>query len=274
MSANLQEDFYDEDRDYASGSPHLEHPQLNRFLLKLIVTTAEAALERGLPAEILEIGGGDGAITEPLLARGLSVTSTEMSAASVARMKSRFGHNERFRAVHDPDGSLRALGNDRFSCVLFASVLHHIPDYLAALSASTAAHLRREGSLITIQDPLWYPRLPPSVRRASSGAYLSWRVLQGDLLRGLKTRLRRATRGYSDDEISDAVEYHVVRDGVDEQAIEHLLDPLFEEVEVHSYWSSQGGPQQRVGQLLRMRNTFAVVARGYRGATDSNSRSA
>lgn len=274
MTANPQEDFYDEDRDYASGSPHLAHSRLNRSLLKLVTATADAALTKGLPAEILEIGGGDGAIAEPLLARGLAVTSTEMSAPSVARMESRFGRNERFRAVHDPDGSLRALGDDRFSCVLFASVLHHIPDYLAALSASTTNHLRPGGSLVTIQDPLWYPRLTPAVRHASSGAYLSWRVLQGELLRGLRTRARRATRGYSDEEISDAVEYHVVRDGVDEQAIERLLRPLFEKVEVHSYWSSQGGPQQRLGELLRMRNTFAVTARGYRGAADSNSRSA
>ena len=274
MVTNLQDKFYDEGSDYFAGSPHLRHCGLNRMLLDLIFGAADAAADAGLPADLLEIGGGDGSITEPLLARGLAVTSTEMSSASVGRMRARFPHNDRFRAVHDPDGSLAILDHDRFSCLLFASVLHHIPDYSATIADGIARHLRGGGSLVTIQDPLYYPRLGAATRRASSVAYLSWRIARGDLARGVKTRVRRGTKGLSEDELGDAVEYHVVRDGVDEQAVVDLLSPLFEQVGLHRYWSSQGPLQQRVGEALGLRSTFAIVARGYAGAARPNSRSA
>lgn len=274
MASNVQDKFYDEGSDYFAGSPHLRHRGLNRMLLDLIFGAADAAADTGLPADLLEIGGGDGSITEPLLAFGLAVTSTEMSSASVERMRARFPHNDRFRAVHDPDGSLAILDDNRFSCILFASVLHHIPDYGATIADAIGRHLREGGSLVTIQDPLFYPRQSAATRRASSVAYLSWRIVQGDLARGVKTRVRRATKGLTEDETGDAVEYHVVRDGVDERAIVDLLAPLFERVELHRYWSSQGRLQQRVGDALGLRSTFAIVARGYAGAARPNSRSA
>lgn len=274
MAANPQEAFYDEDSDYFAGSPHLRHRSLNRTLLEMIIRAADASADQGLPADLLEIGGGDGSITEPLLARGLAVTSTEMSAASVERMRARFRHNSRFRAVHDVDGSLSILDGDQFDCILFASVLHHIPDYEAAIADALARHLRENGSLVTIQDPLYYSRLDGATRRASSVAYLSWRIAQGNLGRGVKTRVRRAIKGPSEHDPGDAVEYHVVRDGVDEQAIVDFLTPLFDQVQLHRYWSSQGPMQQRLGEALGLRNTFAIVARGYRGAERPNSRSA
>jgi hypothetical protein len=37
---------------------------------------------------------------------------------------------------------------------------------------------------------------------------------------------------YDDTQPSDLVGYHVVRDGVDEQAIEALLQPRFKDVEI------------------------------------------
>jgi SAM-dependent methyltransferase len=274
MAANPQEALYDSQLDYTPGSPHLRHRALNRSLLDLTFATIDVATASGLAPEVLEIGGGDGSITEPLLARGLAVISTEMSLSSVERMRARLGSNDHFRAVHDPDGSLSPLVEERFSAILFASVLHHIPDYLTAIGDAVASHLRQGGSLVTIQDPLFYPRLTPTARRASSAAFLSWRLFQGDFVRGLRTRLRRATSGLSEEEVGDAVEYHVVRNGVDERAIVDLLGPLFECVEVHSYWSTQGEIQQRLGQALGLRNTFAITARGFVGADGDASRSA
>lgn len=272
--SNPQDEFYDEASEYFAGSPHLRHRGLNQTLLDLIYGAAEAGADAGLPADLLEIGGGDGSITEPLLARGFAVTSTEMSSASVGRMRARFPHNDRFRAMHDADGSLAVLDGERFSSILFASVLHHIPDYRTTIADAIAKHLREGGSLVTIQDPLFYPRLSAATRRSSSLAYLSWRIAQGNLARGLKTRISRAMRGPSEHDPGDAVEYHVVRDGVDEEAIADLLRPRFERVELHPYWSSQGPLQQRAGEALRLRNTFAIVARGYAGAERPNSRSA
>lgn len=264
---NLQEAVYDGTTDYTPGSPHLSHRSLNRALLNLTFGAIESATAAGLPPRVLEVGGGDGSITEPLLAKGLGVWSTEMSLASIAQLEERFGANDRFRAVHDADGDLTVLGQERFSSIVFASVVHHIPDYLTAIEEAISAHLSPGGSLVTIQDPLYYPRMRPLDLRMSSAAYLSWRVFQGGLLRGVRTRWQRTTKGLSDDRVGDAVEYHVVRDGVDERAIVSLLTPHFERVEVHPYWSSQGAPQQWTGEKLRLLNTFALVARGYRGAS-------
>jgi hypothetical protein len=270
MSATLQGDFYDEHQDYAAGSPHLKHRRLNGELLGLVFAAIESAAEAGLPPTVLEIGAGDGSITEPLLASGLTVTSTEMSAASVGSMQARFRRNDRFRAVLDPDGSLGVLGEERFGCVLFASVLHHIPDYETAIAGAIDAHLLPGGSLVSIQDPLWYPRMNAAVRHASSAAYLSWRIFQGDFARGLRTRLRRATSGLSEEAPGDAIEYHVVRDGVDEDSIAALLRPSFDRVEVHRYWSTQGAPQQRLGETAGVVNTFALRACGYRPEAANN----
>jgi hypothetical protein len=268
VSESIQGSFYDEHQDYVSGSPHLKHLQVRAALLQLVFQAASLATARGLPAEVLEIGGGDGSVTEPLLANGLSVTTTEMSTVSTARLASRFSRNDRFRAVHDPDGSLQILDGQQFSCILFASVLHHIPDYLSAISHAMDSNLRIGGSLVSIQDPLWYPRMNRTVRAASDGAYLSWRALQGGLVRGVQTKVRRLTRGLQNDHPSDTVEYHVVRNGVDEDGIARLLSPFFEPVVLKRYWSTQGSLQQRLGEGLRLENTFAILGGDFRGTTE------
>jgi hypothetical protein len=148
--------------------------------------------------------------------------------------------------------------------ILFASVLHHIPDYMTAVDEAVERHLRPGGSLVSIQDPLWYPRMSPGTKRFADAAYLSWRLTRGNLVRGLKTRLRRRVSGLSEEAPGDAVEYHVVRDGVDDRALATLLEDRFEGVETVSYWSTQGSLQQRVGERLSLLNTFALFATGYR----------
>jgi hypothetical protein len=118
--------------------------------------------------------------------------------------------------------------------------------------------------MVSIQDPLWYPRMSPREHRISEACFISWRVFQGDLMRGMKTRMRRATKGLSEVAPGDAVEYHVVRDGIDEEAMREELDGRFEAVRVIPYWSSQGTMQQRLGERLGLLNTFALVATGHR----------
>jgi hypothetical protein len=57
------------------------------------------------------------------------------------------------------------------------------------------------------------------------------------------------------------VEFHVVRQGVDDKAIEELLAPLFEEIAVSHYWSTQSGLLQRLGDRFFPPNTFGIAAR-------------
>ena len=139
-------------------------------------------------------------MTERLLALGCEVTGTEMSGDQVDEMTSRFETNDRFHAVHDPDGDLAVLGDARFDLILYSSVLHHIPDYLGHITAASTDHLKPDGSLISIQDPLWYPRVPKRSRKLTEAFYLTWRIGQGDLVRGLKTRSRRLFSGLSEEE--------------------------------------------------------------------------
>lgn len=264
MPERHQENHYERDYDYWSESPHLKHRSLYERLTGRIAACAFEAADREEAPHLLEIGAGDGAVTERLLALGCDVTGTEMSRHSVDAMRARFGSNDRFSSEYDPAGDLSPLGDRRFDAILFASVLHHIPDYRRAIKTAIEGHLRPGGCLISIQDPLFYPRMSPWSLRLTNAAYLSWRLTRGNLLRGVKTRLRRGVNGLSEEAPGDAVEYHVVRDGVDEEAVREDLEPTFESVEILSYWSSQGTMQQNLGERLGLVNTFAIFASGYR----------
>jgi len=264
--ATQQGDHYGAGYDYNSESPHLKHRHLHERLLGRISAVASGLGQSEREVEALEIGAGDGSVSSHLLAVGCDVTASEMSADSVETMNRRFAGNGRFRAVLDPDGSLDVLGDRRFDLILYASVLHHIPDYKAAIEQAVDRHLRSGGAMVAIQDPLWYPRMSRFTLRFQNACYLSWRLTRGNLLRGLRTRTRRARHGLSEVEAGDAIEYHVVRNGVDEQAIEALIGPRFNKVEIDRYWSSQGTPQQLAGEKLGLVNTFAVFAEGHRPA--------
>lgn len=264
MTASSQQgEHYGADYDYDSESPHLKHRHLYEGLMSLVEEILDGIQPSGRPTEVLEIGAGDGAVSKRLLELGCDVTGTEMSQASVDSMNTRFAGSDRFRSLFDPDGNLGPLEGRQFDLILYASVLHHIPDYLAAIRNSTGRHLRPGGALVSMQDPLWYPRMSPTTLRLTHFGYLTWRLTRGNYLRGIRTRLRRVLHGISEEAAGDAVEYHVVRSGVDEEAIAGLLDSDFELVETIRYWSSQGRPQQKLGERMGMTNTFAILARDY-----------
>lgn len=264
---DLQESAHGSGYDYRAGSPHLKHAQLYDRLTDRIRGELRRVHARGLPLDILEIGAGDGAFVEPLLAVGAKVTATEMSRPSIEELDRRFGLNDAFDAVFDPEGSLAPLADRRFSVILYASVLHHIPDYLGAVTNAVDNHLAPGGCLLAIQDPLWYPSLPRGVKTTSDLMYLSWRLGKGNVTRGLASRLRRARKDLREDQPSDMVEYHVVREGVDQEAVRDALTPRFARVEVDDYWSTHSGLWQSVGARAGLKNTFAVWATDYISAT-------
>lgn len=254
-----QEAAYPDGHDYKSETPHLKHHWLYDLLLAQIRSTVDGLAARGLPLRVLDVGAGDGAFVEPLLAAGCDVTATEMSGPSVERLSRLYGRNERFRAVFDGDGSLGPVAGERFSLVLYGSVLHHIPDYLAAIESSVSL-LAPGGGLVSVQDPLWYPRMRPAVHRLSEAAFLAWRVSRGNLRRGAASRVRR-WRGTLDERLtSDTVEFHVVRQGVDEEAVRDLLRARFATVTIIPYWSTFTVSGQRLGERVGLANTFAAVA--------------
>jgi SAM-dependent methyltransferase len=259
-SMNFQESFYNAEIDYREGSPHLAHPVLYQQLVRMIREQVGSLAAARLPLDVIEIGAGHGGFTEPMLAAGCDVTALEMSQASVARLNTLFGQNSLFRCLYNPDGTLEALTGE-YSLAACVSVLHHIPDYMAALRDLTD-HIRVGGSLVVLQEPLWYPRTRNAALRLNRFGYLSWRVRQGSLRRGLATEFRRVRGYYDESNPSDMVEYHIVRQGVDEQAISDFLHSRFEEVRIIPYWSNQSELVQRLGQHFGLDNTFGVVASG------------
>lgn len=261
---HLQEFAYAPGYDYRSGAPHLKHPRLYDWLTASVREELRRLRVAGLPATVLEVGAGDGAFVEPLLATGATVTATEMSRSSIERLSDRYGMNPAFSVSFDADGTMSGVGGARFALILYASVLHHIPDYLSALADACDRHLEPGGTLLTFQDPLWYPSQDPRVRMAGEAMYLSWRLTQRHVQRGLAARVRRWREGLSEHEASDMVEYHVVRDGVNQDAVRQLLEPRFGAVEVTPYWSAHAAIWQRVGERLSLQNTFAVRARDSR----------
>lgn len=263
----MQESLYSADVDYRVGSPHLQHWSVFDRLTRLICDCLAATSAKGLPSTVLEVGAGHGGMTEPVLARGYEVTVTEMSRDSAEVIGRRFQANDRFSVVHDADGSLDALGSRHFAILLCSSVLHHIPDYLDFLARALPAHLLPGGSVVSVQDPLFYSRMPSFTHRFDRGAYLIWRLARGNRLTGLASLLRRARGAYDESKPGDMIEYHVVRGGVDESALYAWLDERFDEVRIERYWSNQSAIAQRIGDRLRLANTFALRAEGYRGTT-------
>jgi SAM-dependent methyltransferase len=260
----LQELAHAEDYDYLAGSPHLKHQSLhNRLVTQLRTAIVEVSSNGHAPA-VLEVGAGDGAFVAAALDAGASVTATEMSRPAIAILERRFGADPAFSAIFVDDDTPPPYLDARYSVVLFASVLHHIPDYLDTVDRVLTYHLEPGGTFLSFQDPLWYPAQSRTTRLFNQVAYLSWRLRQGNLRRGIQARLRRMRGAYDDHNVSDTAEYHVVRQGVDHHRLIATLTPRFERVELVSYWSTQSDFWQRLGEKSGRANTFAIVARGYR----------
>jgi SAM-dependent methyltransferase len=256
----LQETIYNERVDYRVGSPHLAHWHLYDRLVDVLREHVRDLKVRGLPLDVLEVGAGHGGYTEPALAAGCAVTAVEMSRPSLSRLEERFGTNPRFEPVFDEDGSLEGTA-DRYSLVLCVSVLHHIPDYVSFLDRATDK-LAPGGTLLTLQDPLWYGRAGRRVRMLDRAGFYSWRITQGSIGQGLATTLRRVRGVWDESNPSDMVEYHALRGGVDEQAVAAGLRTSFENISILRYWSNQSAVVQRLGHRVGMENTFGISAVG------------
>jgi SAM-dependent methyltransferase len=258
----LQEQFHPEHHDYKSGSPHLKHDHLYQFFVR----TIRSELSRQgsvLNRSVLEIGAGDGAFVEPLLAAGATVTVTEMSRPAIAVLRDKFGSNPNFTVHFDPCGDLNALESQRFDMILYASVLHHIPDYHMAMTSAVSRHLVRGGVVMSLQDPMLSSTITPSTKRWDRATYLFWRLNKGSYLQGAMTRIRRIRGVFDPSNPIDMAEYHAVRNGVDQLKLSAWLSDHFAEVELCTYWTSQSTVGQRLGEQLGLKNTFMLVGRNY-----------
>lgn len=260
---NLQDIGHPDDHDYVVGSPHLIHRQLNEWMVNTIRAAVIDILESKGRARVLEIGAGHGTFTDHALAAGAEVTLTEMSRASAGLLQRRYAHNPAARVIFDPVGNSDLIAAQRFDLVLCISVLHHIPDYLDAIGKWVSL-IDAGGSFVSFQDPLWYPRQSRLNLAADRGAYYLWRLGRGDRIAGIKSIVRRKLGHMDTRNPRDMVEYHVLRQGCDEQAIAQQLSTSFATVDVLPYWSAVSRVAQRAGNALGLTSTFGVVAQGRR----------
>ena len=89
---------------------------------------------------------------------------------------------------------------------------------------------------------------------------LLWRVFKGDVIGGLRRRIRRSREIYFKDSVRDNAEYHVTRNGVDQDAISRFFEEQGFDCNIVTYFSTQSRLFQHVGATMNMKNTFAVLA--------------
>lgn len=249
--------------DYDRGSPHLRHVKLRTMTEERLTRLVKSSIVRSGSCRVLEVGAGHGTFTRCLLDAGATVTVTEASAASASHLRRQFQDESKVEVVYDQSGDEILSRTEQWDLAVMTSVLHHIPDYLDFLHKLSGL-VADGGTIFTVQDPLYYPRMSRIAHAADRSAYFIWRLGQGNYARGLATRIRRFRGVYLDSEPSDLVEYHVMRDGVDEDAIAQNLRSDFDNVEIFRYWSTQAPLLQRMGERTRMLTTFGVEATGRR----------
>lgn len=187
--------------------------------------------------------------------------AVDVSAAQLGALRAsgeRFGKRLQL-LCGDVSEVLRSL-TARYDVVVASSFLHHVPDYLGVLAQATTL-LAPRGQVFSFQDPLRYDSLGAGPKAFSDVAYLCWRLSRGDVAGGLGRRLRRRSGRYLAESVYDNAEYHVTRNGVDQDAIRKILEGQGLECRIVPYFSTQSRLFQELGFLLGVKNTSAVLAR-------------
>jgi len=209
-------------RTYISGSPHLKYSSMRRLCSQLASDVFAHARTHAEVPRVLDLGAGEGSVTSILLDLGARVTAVDLSESQLDELVRKCrAYGDRLNVRKSEIGEA-LLGAERYDVVVMSSVLHHIPDYMATIQ-SVIEVLTPNGQFFSFQDPIRYDTLNAFVHWFSKFGYFSWRVFQGDLRGGLSRRLRRARGIYLDDCPQDNAEYHVTRNGVDQDRIVEFL---------------------------------------------------
>ncbi len=247
--------------EYIDGAPHLKHAKLRDLYAEMVVEIFQHAKASSAVPRVLDLGAGEGSVTLPMLELGAEVTAVDLSSEMLTRLKKKceaFGDKLTVRC-EDIEQTLRNDATE-FDIVTANSFLHHIPDYMAMLR-SVIPRLSAHGQFFSFQDPLKYSTLVPGTRLFDQLAYASWRLGKSDVLGGMSRWMRRARGTYREDSLHDNAEYHVLRGGVDQDAITGLFTDAGFDCRVVSYFSTQSRIFQPIGKLIGVKNTFAFVAK-------------
>lgn len=125
--------------------------------LQAALTKARDAIRTGsLPMQALDFGSGSGNLTRHLLELDLNVTAADVSQSFLDLVNRRF-RTSRLKTMLMKNGNTCALKSESFDLVATYSVLHHIPDYLAA--CAEMARVCKPGGVVLIDheptDEFW-----------------------------------------------------------------------------------------------------------------------
>ncbi len=99
------------------------------------------------PLRALDFGCGSGNLTRHLLSLGLHVTAADVSKDFLRLVEKRFG-SDRLSLLQMNGSDLREIPDRTFDMIAVYSVLHHIPDYLAAIDE--LARVCKRGGVIVL----------------------------------------------------------------------------------------------------------------------------
>jgi ubiquinone/menaquinone biosynthesis C-methylase UbiE len=236
---------------------------LDGFYEKLMVDVYSYAAKHSVMVNVLDIGAGEGEATQQFLKLGANVTAVDISQNQLRILTERCGGESKLDILClDVLNALEMLfsSGKRFDIVVAHSFLHHIPDYLDLISQATKV-LGPSGQFLSLADPLRFDSLGKFTRFYDKFAYLTWRVSKGDLFNGLRRHFRRRSGIFLNDCIEDNVEYHCVRNGVDQDAIQALFRSMGFECNIIRYYATQRNIWQQLGIRMGIKNLFAAFAR-------------
>jgi len=247
-------------KKYIDGAPHVKHASLRKLYGKLVVHVFDNAKKYTKIPKVLDLGAGEGAVTIPFLELGAKVVAVDISNSQLDALKDKCEKFEDMLEVRceDINDTLKDK-SEKYDIIAASSFLHHVPDYLEMIRES-AIVLNPHGQFFSFQDPLRYDSVGKATMMFSTLAYFSWRIFKSDVIGGLMRRIRRSRGIYLEDSVQDNTEYHATRNGVDQDAIRKLFEELGFDCNIVSYFSTQSYLFQPIGDVLRIKNTFAVVA--------------
>ena len=249
---------------YAEIAPHLKYPRLRHLYGQLVDDVFVHARQYTETPNVLDLGAGEGSATLPFLELGARVVAVDVSESQLSELQRKCAPYKDRLEVRQVDTRDALRTDEHYDVLVMSSYLHHVPDYLSIITAGVNV-LSRTGQLFSFQDPIRYDTVGRFSRSFNKFVYFSWRVFQGDLLGGISRTLRRARGIYIDDCPADNVEYHVVRNGVDQDEIVKLLSSKGFNCRVIRYFSTQGSLFQPLGSALGINNTFSIIARRQEG---------
>lgn len=262
MAALANISTYDEEatKAYIDGAPHIKHASLRKLYGELVVQVFDNAKQYAEVPKVLDLGAGEGSVTIPFLDLGASVVAVDISRSQLDSLREKcdkFGDRLEVRC-EDINDTLRNI-DEKYDIIVVNSFLHHIPDYLGLIKEA-AGILNPHGQFFSFQDPLRYDSVGGFSSLFTKAAYFSWRIFKKDAMGGIRRRIRRARGIYLEDSREDNTEYHVTRNGVDQDAIRALFKDLGLECKIVPYFSTQSRLFQPLGSMLHVENTFAVLA--------------